>query len=169
MVDNLVAFSSVDEARRRHLAETFDLAAEARLRLGREIERARKRGIELVLRADEPLVVAGDRESLLLALRNVVTNAIEWSPPGSRAEVRMLAGADGIEIVVDDGGPGVPAAERARIFEPFHTGRAANGRRVGFGLGLALTDSAVRAQGGRIEVGDSPLGGARFRIVLPTR
>jgi two-component system osmolarity sensor histidine kinase EnvZ len=81
----------------------------------------------------------------------------------------MGARGNELEIVVDDAGPGVPPEQRENIFRPFHRGPTAKGRRVGFGLGLALTHSAVRAQGGRIEVGDSPAGGARFRILLPLR
>ncbi len=167
VVDNLVTLSSLEEARRRRTVEHFDLGEEARLRLEREQKLAQRRGVELELVAQGPLPVEGDRESLLLALRNVVTNAIGWSPAGKTVEVRMNTCAEGLEIVVDDAGPGVPPAERGRIFRPFYRGPAAQGRRVGFGLGLALTHSAVRAHGGSIEVGDSPLGGARFRIVLP--
>ncbi|NOT28958.1 MAG: hypothetical protein HOP15_00760 [Planctomycetes bacterium] len=169
MVDNLVTLSSLGEARRRPTLENFDLAQEARLRLERELAFARRRGVEFQLQAEGPLLVEGDRESLLLALRNVVTNAIEWSPSGKRVELSMRARAEDLEIVVDDAGPGVPAAERENIFRPFQRSSAARGRRVGFGLGLALTHSVVTAQGGTIEVGDSPLGGARFRILIPAK
>ncbi len=169
MVDNLVTLSSLEEARRRPTLEHFDLAAEARLRLAREFQFARRRGVEFQLLAEGRLEVEGDRESLLLALRNVVTNAIEWSPPGKTVELHMRTGTGGLEILVDDAGPGIPAGERENLFLPFQRSRAARGRRVGFGLGLALTRSAIEAQGGTIEVGDSPLGGARFRICIPTR
>lgn len=167
VVDNLVTLSSVDEALRRRTVEHFDLAEEARLRLSREGQLARRRGVTLEILADGPLPMDGDRESLLLALRNVVTNAIEWSPLKGTVSVRMGSKGEELEILVDDAGPGVPPELRENIFRPFHRGPAAQGRRVGFGLGMALTHSAVRAQGGTIEVGDSPLGGARFRIVLP--
>lgn len=167
VVDNLVTLSALDEARRRRTVERFDLVAEARLRLAREFQLAKRHDVRLEFLAEGPLEVEGDRESLLLALRNVVTNAIEWSPVGGKVELRMGRQASGLEILVDDGGPGVPVADREQIFRPFHRGPAARGRRVGFGLGLALTHSAVSAQGGTIEVLDSPLGGARFRILLP--
>jgi len=166
VVDNLVTLSSVDEALRRRTVESFDLGEEARLRLARERQFAARRKVDLRIEAEGPLPVQGDRESLLLALRNVVTNAIEWSPPGKPVLVTMRATGEGHEIVVDDAGPGVPPEQRDKIFRPFHRGPASQGRRVGFGLGLALTHTAVRAHGGRIEVGESPFGGARFRIVL---
>lgn len=167
VVDNLVTLSSLDEALRRHSVERFDFGEEARLRLTRERQLARRRGISIDLVTDGPLVIDGDRESLLLALRNVVTNAIEWSPPDGMVHVRIGSTPEGLEILVDDSGPGVPEEQRENLFRPFRRGPAARGRRVGFGLGLALTHSAVRTHGGRIEVGQSPSGGARFRITLP--
>jgi signal transduction histidine kinase len=169
VVDNLVTLSSIDESRRRRSVEHFDLAAEAWLRLARERKLAERRGVQLRLHHEGNLAVEGDRESLLLALRNVVTNAIEWSPAGAAVELRMRGGERELEILIDDAGPGVRSEDREKIFRPFHRGPAAEGRRVGFGLGLALTDSAVRAHGGRIEVSVAPAGGARFRILLPRR
>lgn len=167
VVDNLVTLCSSGELRRRRGTERFDLGHEARLRLSREFQLAARRGVNLSIETDGPLDCEGDREALLLALRNVVTNAIEWSPKDGRVDLRLAGDGERCEITVDDAGPGVRAQERERIFEPFHRGVAARGRRVGFGLGLALTRSAVEAHGGSIDVGDSPLGGARFRIVLP--
>ena len=165
VVDNLVTLCAVSELRRG--SERFDMGEEARLRLAREFQFARRRGVDVELHASGALDCEGDRETLLLALRNLVTNAIEWSPKGAAVEVRLRRDERGLEICVHDAGPGVDPAERASIFEPFHRKRAAPGRRGGFGLGLALTRSAVEAHGGRIEVGESPLGGACFRILLP--
>jgi signal transduction histidine kinase len=157
----------MEEALRRRTVEGFDLAEEVRLRMGREQGLARRKGVALTLGGDGPLRLRGDREALLLALRNVLTNAIEWSPAGGPVAVRMGRSDGSIEVLVDDSGPGVPEGSRQVIFEPFHEGPAAQGRRVGFGLGLALTQGVVQAEGGSIEVLDSPLGGARFRILIP--
>jgi signal transduction histidine kinase len=166
VVDNLVTLCAAGELQRRRGTERFDLGKEARLRLSREFQLASRSDVELVIETEGPLDCEGDREALLLALRNVVTNAIEWSPKGATVAVKLRGDGVRREIIVDDAGPGVPVAERERIFEPFHRGPAARGRRVGFGLGLALTRSAVEAHGGAIDVGRSPQGGARFRIVL---
>jgi len=168
-VDNLVTLCAEGESRRRKSQERFDLAEETRMRLTREFQLAERRGVQLELDLHGPLLIDGDRESLLLALRNVVTNAIEWTPRGGTVSIRACAEEQGFEIVVDDTGPGVPAERRPRLFDPFQRGGIAPGRRVGFGIGLALTRSAIEAHGGTIEVGDAPLGGARFRILLPLR
>jgi len=167
VVDNLVTLCAGGEARRRMSKERFDLAEEAGLRLAREFQLAQRRGVTLQLEVFGPLYLDGDRESLLLALRNVVTNAIEWSPAGATVGVRLGEVEEGIEAVVDDAGPGVPESERGRIFQAFQLRPIVPGRRAGFGLGLALTHKAVEAHGGSIAVETSPAGGARFRILLP--
>ena len=166
-VDNLVSLCSQDQQTGPPPAEDFDLASEAEIRLQREREIAARHGVDLRVSHTGPMQVRGDREALLRALRNLTANAVEWSEPGGRVEVALEGVGDELTITVDDGGPGIPEAERERIFEPFYRGRSVQGQRVGYGLGLALTRQAVAAGGGTIEVGRSPAGGARFRIVLP--
>jgi K+-sensing histidine kinase KdpD len=70
--------------------------------------------------------------------------------------------ADGVALVFEDDGPGIPEAERAHVFEPYRTGKAG-----GLGLGLALVKGIVLAHDGSIEVDEGRLGGARFTVVLP--
>jgi signal transduction histidine kinase len=167
-IDNLVTICS----ERRPVdgnsdLEDFDLLDEARIRLGRERSQAERRGVELAVEGQGDLSVRGDREGLLRAVRNLAANAIQWSPAGSTVEVRLV-GLDGaIEVTVDDAGPGVPLELREEIFRPFVRGPSLNGQRIGYGLGLAIVRSAVDSQGGTIEVGSAPQGGARFHVVLP--
>jgi K+-sensing histidine kinase KdpD len=95
------------------------------------------------------------------ALFNVLDNALRHSPEGTR--VRLAARRDGARLVldVDDRGPGIPAPDRERIFEPFTGG----GR--GSGLGLTIVRGMIRAHGGTVEALDAPGGGARLRLTLP--
>jgi two-component system heavy metal sensor histidine kinase CusS len=168
-VDNLVTICSAKETARSPAREHFDLAHEARIRLQRERASAERHGMRVDIAAHGDTQIHGDREALLRALRNLVANAIQWSPPAGAVDVE-IAGSDGeITIHVDDAGPGVPEHLRERIFEPFFRGPAASGHRVGYGLGLAITRTAVEDQGGRIEVGPSRKGGARFSVRLPRR
>jgi signal transduction histidine kinase len=166
VVDNLVALCSPGSPCSAP-RERFDLAGEARLRLGREHQEAERHGVRLELGSHGDTHVSGDREALLLALRNVVANAIQWTPAGGTVAVDLAGEAVAIQVTVDDAGPGIPVSDRERIFEPFHRGSQRNGRRVGYGLGLSLTRTAVEAHGGSVTVEDSALGGARFRIVVP--
>ena len=165
-IDNLVTLCAEGETRRSAGRERFDLGAELPLRLGREQALAARRNVDMQVAGNGALPLEGDREALLLAVRNVVTNAIDWSGDGGTVRVQLAGSNGSLEILVDDSGPGVPAEEREFIFNPFHQGPAPPRRRSGFGLGLALAHTAVVAHGGTIEVGSSPLGGARFRIVL---
>lgn len=168
-VDNLVTICSAGDRNRTLPREHFDLALEAALRLRREIQTAERQGIALVLHQEGDCRLTGDREALLRAVRNVTANAIQWTERGGRVVVRIEGGAESVRVTVDDDGPGVPAELRDRIFEPFFRGPAARGRRIGYGLGLALARTAASEQGGRILVGSSPSGGARFELLLPRR
>lgn len=104
---------------------------------------------------------------LARAVQNLLNNAMRHT---SR---RIVCGAKtcedgGVMIYVDDDGEGVPAAERVRIFEPFHRLDSSRNRATGgFGLGLAIVRRIALLHGGRVGVDTSPLGGARFIITLP--
>jgi signal transduction histidine kinase len=168
-IDNLIAICSERRPGTGVELEDFDLLEEARIRLARERSQALRRHVELDIAGEGDLGMRGDRESLLRALRNLAANAIQWSPAGARVEVRLADRGAQVEVAVDDAGPGVPEELRERIFEPFARGPALDGHRIGYGLGLAIVRAAVDAQGGEVEVGRSPLGGARFRMALPRK
>lgn len=112
-----------------------------------------------------------DADALEIAVGNLVSNAIAYSPP--QGVVRLVVRDDGerIEIAVEDQGPGIPAQERARIFAPFvratsPTADRTQGR-AGQGLGLAIARRIVEAHAGTLEVEDAAGGGARLVIRLP--
>jgi signal transduction histidine kinase len=168
-VDNLVTICS---QRKGHdnvtqTRESFDLAPEAKLRLARESGYASACGVELKLDSKGDTRLYGDREGLLRAMRNLTANAIEWSTPGTQVDVHLSGENGRVVVTVDDSGPGVPDELKQRIFEPFFRGPQAKGRRIGYGLGLAIVRAAVDAQGGEVVVSRSPNGGARFCMFLP--
>ena len=99
-------------------------------------------------------------------LLNLVQNAVQAAGEGGRSatvEITVALEDDWLAFTVDDDGPGVPQAERSRIFTPFFTTRA-----HGTGLGLAVAHTIVNQHGGSISVDEAPMGGARFRFTLPT-
>ena len=106
-----------------------------------------------------------DSRSLFRCILNLVTNAAHACPKeGGCIEVgAQLDGEGALYIEVGDNGPGIPEDERERIFEPFYSTKGSNGT----GLGLSVTRKAVLEHGGVISVGESRMGGALFRIVLP--
>jgi signal transduction histidine kinase len=115
------------------------------------------------------LTAYADGERLHQVVANLVDNAVKHSPPGGRVTVRARAGAapGSLELDVLDEGPGIPEADRVRVFERFHRGSHPGGD-GGTGLGLAIARWAVDLHGGRIEVAESPRG-CRIHVTLPGR
>ena len=109
-----------------------------------------------------------DDARLQQILVNLLTNAARYAPAGTAATVVLSADAESVLMAVEDAGPGVPPAERERIFEKFY--RTSHGKEQtskGLGLGLSICLDLVIALGGRIWVEDAPGGGARFVVRLP--
>jgi two-component system sensor histidine kinase GlrK len=108
-----------------------------------------------------------DSEKLGAAIANLLSNAIRFSPPGSRLRVRVADGASGASVDVQDEGPGIAEADRERVFEPFYRGQRQPEDAVrGSGIGLSIVQEYVAAHGGRVRLLPSPRG-AHFRMELP--
>src|SRR6202049_1542740 len=122
----------------------------------------------VLARISTPMVGTGDDLRLRQAVANLVRNALVHTPPGSPVEVSLQGQNGHAEIDVIDHGPGVPAAQRERIFERFHRADPLRSRdQGGSGLGLSIAAAVVSAHGGRISVDETPGGGATFRVELP--
>ena len=91
----------------------------------------------------------------------LMDNACRYAGPDGQVRIGVQTQGSRVSLTVEDSGPGIPEAERSRLFDRFH--RAAE-RGPGAGLGLAIGDSIVRSTGGKWQVGDSPLGGARMTV-----
>jgi len=128
----------------------------------RELPEARSAHIT-VDAADADVALWIDPTRMEQALVNLVQNALQASPEG---HVRIGATVDESECVisVEDDGPGIPEEARTRLFEPFYTTKPVG---TGTGLGLAVVHGALEAHGGRVGIGASSLGGARFDLILP--
>jgi len=115
---------------------------------------------------DAPAALA-DPGMLHDVLRNLVENAVNYTPDG--AEIRLRSRRDGAAtaIVVADNGPGIPAEDLTRVFERFYRVDKSRARPGGTGLGLAIVRHIVELHGGRIAVANAPTGGAVFTITLP--
>lgn len=136
------------------------------LRAGRQA--LRLVGQQLTVEAPRTLpAVVGDLDVLTRALRNLLENAAKYAPAGSTVAVRAFADHDELVIEVADRGPGVPAAERRGIFQPFVRGSAASPATPGSGLGLALVAAAAKVHAGRVDVRERVGGGAVFTLRLP--
>ncbi len=126
--------------------------------------------VETEIPAELP-ALRGDPAALRRVLANLLTNAAKFASSGGRVAVRVQPRADGRSVVVrvEDRGPGIPPAERAKAFEPFYRGSAAQRNDLpGSGLGLSLVRRVVAAHGGRSWIEDAAGGGAAVVVELPT-
>jgi signal transduction histidine kinase len=115
--------------------------------------------------------VCMDASQMERVLANLVQNGIKYSPPGSPIGIsaRITDGGE-LKLSVEDEGPGIPAEDRERIFEPCYRNQSARHSEVsGHGLGLAICRSIVLAHGGRIQVCNRRGGGSRFSVFLPAQ
>ncbi len=143
-------------------AERVDLGEVARAAVVDTLSFATTRGVSLELDAPRPVFASGDAVGFALLARNLVDNAARYSPPGSLVVVRTGEDEGRPLLQVDDAGPGIPLAERERVFDRFY--RRADRGETGSGLGLAIVRSIAAAHGASVELGESPLGGLRVSV-----
>ena len=161
-LDDLLELARVDGAPVEESAEPVSLSA-----LVREVLARRGCPPELVgTDADEVTAVRGDKTRLERAVTNLLDNADRHGGGVVGVQVRRADGA--VQVLVDDAGPGVPPAERERVFERFARGpRAARGSLPGAGLGLAIVGETASGHGGAAWISESPVGGARLTLSVP--
>jgi signal transduction histidine kinase len=159
LVNSLLAFARPARltAQAVAAAELFDRA----LLLARGPIESRQVRIER-REAPRSAVASADPNLIAQVLAGLLTNAAQAAPIGGEVKIECRAEDSTVELVVEDSGPGVPAALHDRIFEPFFTTRAS-----GVGLGLAIARQITEAHGGSIRLGESSSGGARFSVILP--
>jgi signal transduction histidine kinase len=139
------------------LAEQTVAAFELELADARKIERA----------GESNCWVRADPEPLAVALRNLLDNAVKYSPPDAGVRIEWARSGAQVAIRVRDQGPGIPAGERKSIFEKFVRGSAAVLHVKGTGVGLAIVRQIVAAHGGEIRLESEPGKGSTFTILLP--
>ena len=128
------------------------------------------RRIELTLEAD-PAVVQGDREALRTLVRNLVDNAVRYTPEGGRVRVRTRGDArsavrgEPVLLEVADSGPGIAAADRERAFDRFY--RRVGSPQGGSGLGLAIVKAIADRHGAEVRLGDAADGGLLVTVAFP--
>jgi two-component system sensor histidine kinase KdpD len=159
---DLVRLESGQVALRRDWQTLDDLVGSA---LTRYEERLAAHRVETRLPADLPPVWV-DGTLIVQLFANLFDNVAKYTPPGTRVSVSAVPLGDLVQVSVEDDGPGLPAGDPARLFDKFQRG-SDEGTVVGVGLGLAIAQAIVRANGGEIEAQRREGGGARFVFTLP--
>jgi signal transduction histidine kinase len=165
LVDGMLDFSPLDLSLQPAPGVT-DLAAAVNAALDALAPIARQAEMVLQVSYDGEAMARIGGDACMHVLLNVIENAIKYARRGGRVVVNVERQDPYVCAIVDDDGPGIPAAERERVFEHRVRGGAAESR-PGAGIGLTIVRTIVERAAGSVRVDDSPLGGARFVIRLP--
>ena len=161
LVDDLLLLARADEGALVH-PEDIDLAPFVRDLLDGVSTTADRR---FELAGDPGGTLHADPDRIAQALYNLTQNAISHTADGGLVRLRVGHMNGDVELAVEDDGPGIPEAERDRVFDRFHRTEARRG--TGAGLGLAIVRAIAEAHGGRATASVSPEDGARVTIVVP--
>ena len=162
LVDQLLGLAAVEQMRRLADVEELDLAALTHELLQGLEPRLRQKALRLHCEMSTPAALRGNRFLVSQALRNLLDNAIDFSPAGGQLWLRLQPdvehGREGLVWSVQDEGPGVPDYARERIFERFYSLPRSDTQERSSGLGLCLVQEVSSLHGGRVTVGNAATG-----------
>lgn len=165
LLDQLLTLARLEQEDRHEPAAELDLRELADEVLDDLAPMVARRGVDVQLALDAEHL-HGRPFAVAMLLRNLVLNALAHAPEGGTVRIASAAGGGRTVLDIDDSGPGIAPADRARVFERFVRLEGA-GRRPGVGLGLSIVRSVADAHGAAVELLDSPQGGLRVRVSFP--
>ncbi len=166
LVSQLLALAREEGEHGAARAQRVELQDLARLAVGDVLPQAQARSIDLGLATSGTTWVRGQPEALQVLLRNLLDNAVKYSPDGGRVDISLDV-REGLPcITVEDSGPGIPEAERERVFDRFY--RVAGSATNGSGLGLAIVKAIAQRHGASVRLDRSQrLGGLLIEVRFP--
>ncbi len=168
LVDDLLTVAFLGRERLPVTLGPVDLGATVRGAVETWRTPARRRRLVLEVHDAGGPPVRGDARRLAQVVDHLLANAVKFTPPGGRVELCVRDGGDAALLEVVDTGPGVPAADLERIFDPLYRAAGAVRAQVpGAGLGLALVRAIVDAHDGQVEARNGPAGGTVVRVRVP--
>jgi signal transduction histidine kinase len=169
LVENVLLFSKSEGGRRSPIApEPTELAAEVRRAVESFGPLSRTRDVSVRVELQDNIIVAVDRGALRQIMINLVDNALKYGPPGQRVTVGVALYDEVARVWVDDEGPGIPVADRERVFDSFfRLTRDVESRTSGSGIGLAVVRQLAQLHEGAARVESAPGGGARLVVEFP--
>lgn len=167
MVEQLLTLARHEPGAPARTHQPLDLVDIVRQAIAETVPLAAHQGVELELNAPAAVQVAGDADALRILARNLVDNAVRYTPAGGRVRVAVCLQDGQAGLAVDDSGPGIPPEERERVFDRFYRGRTGTGD--GTGLGLAIVRSIAERHGAALRLTDSPQGGLRVELRMGAR
>lgn len=168
LVQEIIDLSRLQVADALHPPEPIELDGVVAEAIDRCRLAAQAKKIDVVTGGDVGAVVYGDHNLLVTAVRNLVDNAVAYSPEGTRVAIGVRRGEQLVEIAVSDQGIGIATSEQSRIFERFYRVDQARSRATGgTGLGLSIVKHVAANHGGEVSVWSMPGQGSTFTLRLP--
>jgi two-component system OmpR family sensor kinase/two-component system sensor histidine kinase QseC len=165
LVEQLLTLARSDPQETAGDFGSVNLAAVAAQSITDTHDLALARSIDLGLDAAPNVPVRGDREALRTLIRNLVDNAVRYTPRHGSVQVRCRTTAAGAHLQVSDTGPGISPADRQRVFDRFY--RKGGSEETGTGLGLAIVKAIAERHGARIRLDTAPAGGLQVELNFP--
>jgi two-component system, OmpR family, sensor kinase len=164
LVEQLLVLARQEASATPH--QNVDLAGVAKRAVADLAGLAQARSIDLGLQRADGADIQGQPDALMILARNLVDNAIKYTPNGGTVDVSVVAGTGAVRLTVEDSGPGIPVAERERVFDRFY--RVPGSDAAGSGLGLAIIKSIAQQHGAVLALGESArLGGLEVTVTFP--
>ena len=170
LIEQLLSLARQEGAAAQRALEPVALDALCRQAVADASELGSLRGVDVGLQDCDAAWVMGQPEGLRVLLRNLLDNAIKYSPVGGQVDLSLHAtpGEGQVLLLVEDSGPGIPAGERQRVFDRFYRSSASATQAPGSGLGLAIVKTIAERHGAQLRLSQSGrLGGLQVELRLP--
>lgn len=168
LVKDIIQLSRIQAAETTLNAEVVDLDPVVRDAIDRNAFKAERRKVKIEYLSEKGIRVIGDEEMLAVAFKNIIENAIVYSPVGAKVGVSLTKNDDLAEVKVVDNGVGISKEDQKRIFERFYRTDPARSRETGgTGLGLSIVKHVITAHLGDIKLSSKPGIGSTFTLRLP--
>ncbi|MFL6716632.1 MAG: ATP-binding protein [Burkholderiaceae bacterium] len=165
LIGQLLAAARTEPGEKAVVFSPVNLAEEARRAVGESFSDALDRDIAIEFSGPEEAVVTGDSAQLQTMMRNLIDNAIRYTPEGGRVAIAVQAGEGQVVFLIDDNGPGIPEAQYQQVFQRFYRGETRG--QPGSGLGLAIVRNIGLQHDAAISLHKAPLGGLRVKVQFP--
>ncbi len=169
IVDDLLLMARADTDRLPLRMEVLRLDELAEHQCEAFATRAEEADVSLEVNAPLPATIVGDEHWIHHLMSNLLDNALKFTPPGGHVRLAVQPMGAGVELTVEDTGPGIPESDLERIFERFYRCDSARSHASapGSGLGLAIAAWIAQVHRATLHASNRPEGGARFRVLFP--
>jgi len=169
LLDNLLNWSRVQTGRMPVTPESIDLYDLAENSLELHKANAENKQISLINTVDKGMLIKADQNMITLVMRNLVTNAVKFTPEGGKIKISAYQKGNKVEIAVEDTGIGISKDDIGKLFRiDVHFSLPGTNQEAGTGLGLVLCKEFVAKNNGAIRVESEPGKGSKFIVTMPT-